>query len=549
MDEEDWDEDNDGVDMTVGETIAEAWWYSDGGGPISWNGNNRVANLGGGRWAVMQSGDDGEEFDEVEEPKSDDDLVSILCDFALERYTTQSALALETIDPDEALSQTVRDRISALIDDWSGEFGAAIFNVESSIAERLRVLLANASEDYLLARHALHNPLDASSADFFAQMLDGIDSWEDVLDEDKAQVFMDQRRESKRIEDEKRVRVEEARMVAADGATQPPELQALLLLHGQGVWTEVESNPNVTRAVLEDWAQSGPDEILGFIAECELCDAELVRVLASRADRYLGQELMAFERSEVAAIEGLLMNPDPRSRILVASDWEWFYEDADPPVQAALVEAWRRLALDPDDSVREAAAAAWQRNLGASEPLSDYIVESATSNDEERRVNAASSKVLPDHILSELAHDSSTTVRLKVAQRSALSPDVVAVLIGDTETKVRCHIARSQHLDNEQFRQLAEDTESAVREQVANRPATPEAVIEMLAEDEDLWVKVAVAGRPRLQERVVERLLSDPDPRVRRGLAVNPGVSLEMLTSLSRDPDPAVREALRTREG
>ena len=35
MDEEVWDEENDGVNFTVGETIAEAWWYSEGGGPVS----------------------------------------------------------------------------------------------------------------------------------------------------------------------------------------------------------------------------------------------------------------------------------------------------------------------------------------------------------------------------------------------------------------------------------------------------------------------------------------------------------------------------------
>lgn len=166
-------------------------------------------------------------------------------------------------------------------------------------------------------------------------------------------------------------------MVAADKATQPPELQSLLLLHGQSVLTEVESNPNITRAVLEDWAQSGPDDILGFIPEFELCDAGLVQVLASRADRYLASELMDFEDAEVAAIKGLLVNPDPRSRILVASDWEWFYEDADEQTQAALVQAWRHLALDANEAVREAAAAAWQRNLGVSEALPHYNADSA----------------------------------------------------------------------------------------------------------------------------------------------------------------------------
>lgn len=377
MDEEVWDEENDGVNFTVGETIAEAWWYSEGGGPVSGSGKNRIANLGGGRWAVMQSGDDGEEFVEVDAPKSDEDVLAVLVDFALDRYTTQSAFALETLDPDEKLSKAVRGRISTLIADWASESGEALFNIDPSIAERLRMVLASTSEDYLLARHALHNPQEASSADFFTQMLDGIDSWEDVVDEDKAQVFMDERRESKRRENEKVVRLEEARMVAADKATQPPELQSLLLIHGQSVLTEVESNPNITRAVLEDWAQSGPDDILGFIPEFELCDAGLVQVLASRADRYLVQELMDFEDAEVAVIKGLLVNPDPRSRVLVASDWEWFYEDADEQTQAALVQAWRHLALDANEAVREAAAAAWQRNLGVSEALPHYNADSA----------------------------------------------------------------------------------------------------------------------------------------------------------------------------
>ena len=103
-------------------------------------------------------------------------------------------------------------------------------------------------------------------------------------------------------------------MVAADKATQPPELQSLLLIHGQSVLTEVEST-RTSRAVLKDWAQSGPDDILEFIAEFQNCAIRARPSSGVEADRYLVQELMDFEDAEVAVIKGLLVNPDPRSRV------------------------------------------------------------------------------------------------------------------------------------------------------------------------------------------------------------------------------------------
>lgn len=539
---------DDSVDMTVGETIAYGWWYVEGGGPISWNGNNRVADLGNGRWAVMQSGDDGDEFVEVEAPATAEAVARLLSDFVFERYATHSAIALEPMDPGEVLSDAVRGRISALVEDWAEQSGSVDFSVDSAAAECLRGVLGRASEDYRAAREALRNPLDQHARGFFAQTLDGIDTWEDVLDERTAAAFMSARVRAEEGEAKEAEELDKARELASDWETPPPQLRELLVAHGQGVWSEVEANSNVTKALLGDWARTGPNEVLAFVAQCELCDPELVRIIAERADSVLGQELMDFSGAEVSAIEGLIRNPDPASRILVASDGAWFYEEVDVRIQDALVRGWRYLTNDPDIAVREAAVAAWQQNLDAGESVLKYANEMAGSSDEGDRLFVAGRDVISAEALAELARDSSPTVRARVAQRSDLNLDVVAALLGDPDAKMRGYLARFQRLDGDQFRKLGEDPDATVREQVANRPATPEVTIDRLAGDEVVWVRVAVAGRNHLSERVTQALVTDQDPRVRRALASNLGVRRSLIQVLANDPDDKVRALLEHRD-
>ena len=104
----------------------------------------------------MQSGDDGEEFVEVDAPKAMKTMLAVLVDFALDRYTTQSAFALGPSTQTKAVQKPSGVEF-LLIADWASRSGEALFNIDPSIAER-RMVLASTSEDYLLARHALHNP-------------------------------------------------------------------------------------------------------------------------------------------------------------------------------------------------------------------------------------------------------------------------------------------------------------------------------------------------------------------------------------------------------
>ena len=89
--------------------------------------------------------------------------------------------------------------------------------------------------------------------------------------------------------------------------------------------------------------------------------------------------------------------------------------------------------------------------------------------------------------------------------------------------------------------ELAKDSDSNVRLSAAGNPNTPVEVLTELAKDSDSNVRLSAAGNPNTPVEVLTELAKDSDSNVRLSAAGNPNTPVEVLTELAKDSDSNVR--------
>lgn len=540
-------------DDEVGEAIFEgSWTDSYDSGPTQGSGQDRVADLGNGTWAVTSVVDGQHEREDIDAPANDQDLVDLLVPI-LGGYAVGTAIWLEPLDPDGYLTPNARGRLEDQLVDYCAEFQLISLYVSDSVLARIREELAQ-THPYCDVMVALRDPAAPTSWDVLEPLLNGdINSHEELLDESSAAAYLKANElvDQNGTDGDKQLRT--ARETAEDPSATSAGLFNLLATHGPALWTAIKDNPSVTDTLLAEWALAGNYPVLAFVSYSGTAEAATVELAAERSSLRNARALLGHDGLGAATISGLSRNPNPAVRLLLAAPELWSQlnpeaeEDPDTPERAtelSLLAAWRVLATDDDPSVRKAVGTAVLASMQGSEVHPEQLT---AFPDADARRSLLELSEIPTATLMQLAVDESPDVRSAVARRADLEVDVLRVLTKDPDPNVRRTIVRHGRVSGELLEELASDTNAGVREQVAHRPATPASAIGRLAHDPDVWVRTAVAGRTKLPEQALASLIRDEDPRVRRCLASNASLETAALTELADDVDPSVRSVFAAR--
>jgi len=169
--------------------------------------------------------------------------------------------------------------------------------------------------------------------------------------------------------------------------------------------------------------------------------------------------------------------------------------------------------LDPNTNTR--------KRLAGRRDLIRFVFE-MLARDEKPGVREAiaKNKRTPRSVLSALAGDKATTVRTVAARRAGKSAGPKAKFVNQGSATDRVRVAKDSE-SAKLLTEMAADRATSVRVAVADNRNLPEEVLTKLAEDKDAKVRRAVALRTRDLE-VVRRLLTDSDKDVRLA-AAHPG--------------------------
>lgn len=128
--------------------------------------------------------------------------------------------------------------------------------------------------------------------------------------------------------------------------------------------------------------------------------------------------------------------------------------------------------------------------------------------------------------------------------RAAKAPPAAASMAPAGAPQSRERQAKDPNTPAEVLSKLATDEDSGVRLAVAHNANTSPVLLMHMAEDADLMVRAAVAANPRTPLRALTKLTESEAMLVRLRAAQNPQATEELLTTLGNDMDPKVRMAV-----
>lgn len=161
----------------LGEVLIEASWFVDNSdAPVTWGGSNRVVDVGGGRWLLIQDGDDELLVEVIAAPSPGPEAASVIAGFIGDRYERAAAFEFEEFDPNGTLDPAVRKRLQdAIYNSTNESYTDSPESVHSSLDSATRAALQEEFRSwrstYYDAWVALSHPAHESSAPFFIDLL------------------------------------------------------------------------------------------------------------------------------------------------------------------------------------------------------------------------------------------------------------------------------------------------------------------------------------------------------------------------------------------
>ena len=177
----------------------------------------------------------------------------------------------------------------------------------------------------------------------------------------------------------------------------------------------------------------------------------------------------------------------------------------------------------------------------------DVLSRIAGDKDSFVRIGVAQNINVPVDVLMMLAGDEDSFVRIGVAQNPKTPVDVLRVLAGDKDSYVHSCVAQNINVPVDVLMKLAGDEDSVVRSVVAKNLKTPVDVMMKLADDEDRYVRSVVAKNINVPVDVLIKLADDEYGYVRSCVAQNINVPDNVLMKLADDEDMFVRYTVRER--
>ncbi|MGW5641161.1 hypothetical protein ACWEWQ_41850, partial [Streptomyces sp. NPDC003832] len=292
-------------------------------------------------------------------------------------------------------------------------------------------------------------------------------------------------------------------------------------------------DPDAVEAALPSMADRERWFVLGT---CALSPAVVEQCFAADEVRPLARN----PHTPADALARLARHPDPVIRRLVAARPEPAAEVAAELRQDPDVEVRVRARLRPSIRTR-AEFEAVDRVLGhgpdctcpitppGAEPLPDWYIACATSQEAVLRQVAAGWPGLPAHLASALALDDDEEVRIRLACHHPLAPPHLLLDVFVTRPAHRPHLLTLPALPRTGLTHLIDHPDPQLRALAAADPALPHPPLT----DPDPAVRHAAATNPALTPQSLEDLLADP--RTAQGAATNPSLpAARMHTLLDR---------------
>ena len=228
-------------------------------------------------------------------------------------------------------------------------------------------------------------------------------------------------------------------------------------------------------------------------------DADLLRLLWDRGERYVRAELVVHPNCDGALLDAAERSSDPLIR--------------------------RRLALNPALT-------------------SPALMRLLADGDERVRAAAVRNPAVSGEYLDGPGGDPSPKVRRIFARREGLAATAASRLATDPDSWVRRWIARNPAVSGEFLTRLAADDVIEVRRSAARNPACPASLLTVLAGDRVAWVRAGVALREDAPDAAISLLLDDRDPDVLGALGRNRKTPAATLATIACHPNRDVRRAL-----
>lgn len=136
--------------------------------------------------------------------------------------------------------------------------------------------------------------------------------------------------------------------------------------------------------------------------------------------------------------------------------------------------------------------------------------------------------------------------RERQARDPNASAEVLSVLAKDTDSGVRLALANNPHLPEQAFSLLQDDPDRMVRAALAAHPFAPAAVLVHLSTNSDKLVLLRLAQNPHTPADTLAALADKEDARIQAAVIANGTTPLHVVNSLiSNSADDAVRHQAR----
>lgn len=149
--------------------VANYSWFSESGGPVSWDGRSLLFDLGNNVFAAVANGDVQEDAFVWKTNGSKEALVRLVADFCLDdNRITDIALCLEE-NYDSPLAVPHSDEVCDVVTGLK-EYGGIDFGESFTHLDELKTLLAKRSEQYRFIRDFFDDPMNPKFAELWAAM-------------------------------------------------------------------------------------------------------------------------------------------------------------------------------------------------------------------------------------------------------------------------------------------------------------------------------------------------------------------------------------------
>ena len=344
----------DDLDPDIGETIIEGSWFFDNtGAPVSWGGTNRIADLGDGRWILIQLGDDEASVEIAPAPSPGPEAASKIAAFFADRYERAIALEFEEFDPSNTLDPAIQKRLQDAIRDSTdesrtGRVEVVLSSLDSATRAALKEEFRSWKGTYYDSWRALSEPAEESSADLFIDLLSdqGVETtWEDLMDIDSAVAHaIDREHEGDDgpASDADPVGPADSTYdIASDPETPVDQLLEIALrTRSPKVLEALQENPSITDAVLTEWAGSGRRRLVDLVLEEFKPPVAALELIASSATPSQAEYLLNFVAND-AVLAHLVQSEDEEVLDLI-SNWKISPHSSSGSISAI---AWTQKAL------------------------------------------------------------------------------------------------------------------------------------------------------------------------------------------------------------